>query len=80
MLLGVTTCVPPFGGRLYVLPSEPLTITCVALVAVTVSVDEAFSLIEVGLAAMFTVGAGDCDTVMVALAVAVPPTPVAVAV
>jgi hypothetical protein len=51
----------------------------VALVAVTVKVDELPELIEVGLAVMLTVG--DAATVTVAVAVVVfPPAPVAVAV
>ena len=54
---GLTTCVPPFACRLYVLPSVPLTVTCVALVAVTVSVDEAPAAIDVGLALIPMIGA-----------------------
>jgi hypothetical protein len=50
----------------------------VALVAVTVKVDELPDVIEVGLAVMLTVGAG--DTVTVVPAEALPPAPVAVAV
>ena len=42
---------------LYVLPSEPVTITCVAFVAVTVRVDELPDAIEVGLALIPTIGA-----------------------
>jgi hypothetical protein len=61
-----------------VLPSVPAIVTCVALVAVTVNVDEPPVTIEVGLAAMLTVGAG--ATVTVVPAVAFPPAPVAVAV
>jgi hypothetical protein len=53
----------------------------VAFVAVTVKVEELPAVIEVGSAAMVTVGAGpDAATVTVAVAVAVPPVPVAVAV
>jgi hypothetical protein len=50
----------------------------VALVAVTVKVDELPDVIEAGFAVMLTVGAG--DTVTVVLAEAFPPAPVAVAV
>jgi hypothetical protein len=66
------------------LPSEPLTVTPVALVAVTVKVEEAPVVIEVGLAVMVTVGAGggvvEPDTVRVIVAVVWPERPVAVAV
>jgi hypothetical protein len=51
----------------------------VAFVAVTVSVDEFPAVIEVGLEAMLTVGAG-LVTVTVAVAEIFPPVPVAVAV
>ena len=40
-------------------PSLPATVTCVALVAVTVRVDELPAATEVGLALIATVGAGD---------------------
>jgi hypothetical protein len=62
----------------YELPSVPATVTWVAFVAVTVSVDELPELMEVGLAEILTVSA--VDTVTFAVAVAVPPAPVAVAV
>jgi hypothetical protein len=52
----------------------------VALVAVTVKVDEAPAAIDVGLATMVTVGAVPEPTVTVAVAVALPPDPAAVAV
>jgi hypothetical protein len=54
----------------------------VAFVAVTVSVEVLPDVIDVGLAAMVTVGAGlvDALTVTVAVEVTVPPGPVAVAV
>jgi hypothetical protein len=77
----LTACVPPAAARVYELPSLPATVTEVAFVAVTVSVEELPDAIEVGSAAMVTVGAGpDAATVTVAVAVAVPPVPVAVAV
>jgi hypothetical protein len=63
-----------------VLPSVPVTVTWVALVAVTVNVDEFPEVIEVGLAVMLTVGAAAGVTVTVAPAEAFPPAPVAVAV
>jgi hypothetical protein len=66
-----------------VLPSVPVTVTPVALVAATVNVDELPAAIEVGLAVMLTVGAAGGPagvTVTVAVAVILPPAPVAVAV
>ena len=42
---------------MYALPSVPLTVTWVAFVAFTVSVEEPPALMEVGLAMMLTVGA-----------------------
>ena len=48
---------PPPGWRVYALPSVPLTVTWVALVAFTVRVEEPPALMEVGLAMMLTVGA-----------------------
>ena len=55
--IGLTACVPPFDCRVYVLPSDPVIVTCVAFVAVTVSMDELPAAIEVGLALMPTIGA-----------------------
>ncbi len=55
-----------------------MTVTPVALVAVTVNVDELPEAIEVGFAVMVTVAAW--FTVTVAVAVVLPPVPVAVAV
>jgi hypothetical protein len=52
----VTACVPPFADRLELLPSEPVSVTCVELVALTVRVDEPPVAIEAGLAAMVTAG------------------------
>jgi hypothetical protein len=65
-----------------VLPSVPVTVTLVALVAVTVKVEDPPEVIEVGLAVMLTVGAPTTAgvTVTVAAAEAFPPLPVAVAV
>ena len=57
--LGLTDVVPPPAARLYVLPSDPVTVTLVALVAATVSVEALPAVIEVGEAAILTVGAGD---------------------
>jgi hypothetical protein len=66
----------------YVLPSVPVTFTWVALVAVTVKVEEFPAVMDVGFAVIVTVGVGvvAAVTVTVAVAVAVPPVPVAVAV
>jgi hypothetical protein len=67
-----------------VLPSVPEIVTPVAFVAATVNVDEPPEVIEIGLAVMLTVGraAGVPGgvTVTVAVAVIVPPAPVAVVV
>jgi hypothetical protein len=79
--VGLTDCVPPVALKAYELPSVPDTVTCVALAAVTVRVDELPELMRVGLAAIATVGAGGGRiTVTAAVAVAVPPAPIAVAV
>lgn len=78
--LGLTACVPPLGCKVYVVPSLPATVTCVALLAVTVSVEEAPAAIKVGLATMLTVGAVLAFTITVAVADADPPGPVAAAV
>jgi hypothetical protein len=56
----------------------PLTVTWLALDAVTIKVDEVPAPMEVGFAEMPTVGAGSTDTV--AIAEVLPPIPVAVAV
>jgi hypothetical protein len=55
--VGLTDCVPPPGCNVYELPSVPVTVNCVAFVAVTVKVEEAPSVIVRGVAVMFTVGA-----------------------
>jgi hypothetical protein len=78
--VGLTACVPPFGCRVYVLPSLPVTVTWVALTADTVKTDELPDGIEVGFAVMLTVGGGFEVTVKVAFAEVVPPVPVAAAV
>ena len=65
---------------MYVLPSVPVTVTCVALVAVTVNVDEFPEMIDVGLAVMVMVNAVCGATITVVLAVICPPAPIAVAV
>jgi hypothetical protein len=77
---GLTEGVPPLGCRLYVLPSVPVTVTVVAFVAVTVSVDEAPEAMEVGVAEIVTVGNTGATTVTVVLTEAVVPPAVAVAV
>lgn len=80
--VGLTDCVPPFGWRVYELPSVPVTVTDVALVAVTVRVDEDPDEIVVGFAVMVTVGLFVVEllTVTVVVAVVLPPVPTAVAV
>jgi hypothetical protein len=77
---GLTICVPPVGSSVYVLPSDPVSVTAVEFVDVTVKVDEFPGAIEAGFATIVTVGAGLAVTVTVAVAEMVPPVPVAVAV
>jgi hypothetical protein len=78
--VGVTNSVPPLGARVYELLSVPVIVTWLAFVAVTVKVDEFPDMIEVGLDVMLTVGEGFGVTVTVALADALPPLPIALAV
>jgi hypothetical protein len=82
VVAGLTDCVPPDAWRGYEVPSEPVTVTCVAFVAVTVKVEELPGVMDVGLAMMLTTGAGleAAVTVTVAVAEAFPPAPVAAAV
>ena len=80
VFVGLTACVPPLGWRTYVLPSDPITFTCVAPKAVIVRMEELPAVIEVGMAVIETVGAGMGITVSVALAELVPPGPAATAV
>lgn len=78
---GLTACVPPLAASVYELPSLPVTTTPVAFVAATVKIDELPAVTEVGLAVMATVGATvTAVTVTTAVAVFLPPAPVAVAV
>ena len=64
---------PPVAPILYVVPSEPLSVTCVACVAVMVRIDELPAVIEVGVAVIVIAGVADPadDTVIVEFAVAV---------
>jgi hypothetical protein len=55
VLAGLTACVPPVELSWYELPSDPLTVTAEAFVAVTVRVDEAPAAMEAGAATMVTV-------------------------
>src|ERR1700751_5744747 len=78
---GPTAWVPPLAPSVYELPSEPLIVTCVALVAVTVRIDELPAAIDVGFAVIVTAGGGKfAETETVTVAVADPPEPAAVAV
>lgn len=80
-MLGETDWVPPAVGKVYVLPSVPVMLTCVAFDAVTVNMAESPFVIVEGAAEMVTVGADTfAVTFTVTLAVAVLPPPVAVAV
>ena len=75
---GLTDCVPPEAASVYELPSLPLIVTWVALVATTFNDEEPPTAIDAGLAVMATVGAGLMDTVIAAEAF--PPLPPALAV
>ena len=80
VVVGLTDCVPPLDPKVYLLPSVPLIVTCVAPVAVTVKTEEFPDVMDAGLAEMVTVGSGIGVTVTVAVAEILPPAPVAVAV
>jgi hypothetical protein len=74
--------VPPVAPMAYVVPSEPVNVTCVAFAAVTVRIAEAPAVIDAGFAVIETVAVPEPfeDTVTLAVAVADPPGPVAVTV
>ena len=57
--------VPPEAARLYTEPSEPATLTAVALEAATVNVSELPGVIELFAAVIETVGAAEPVTVIV---------------
>ena len=61
-------------------PSLPDMVTCVAFIAVTVSVEDCPDVMAAGFALICTVGAGFAATVTVTDAEAFPPTPDAEAV
>jgi hypothetical protein len=69
---GVTTCVPPEPASVYELLSDPVIVTEVALLAVTVRVEDCPALIVVGFAEMVTVGPAGGFTVTAVVAVTVP--------
>jgi hypothetical protein len=53
---GLTVSVPPLAAaRVWLVPSEPVTVTVVAFVATTVRVDDFPRVMDVGLATMVTV-------------------------
>ena len=80
-MVGLTVTVPPVVDSGYDVPSVPLTVTFVALVAVTVSVSELPWLIELLAAEIATVGFGVfAVTVTVTCALVLPLEFVAVAV
>ena len=86
-MVGLTVSVPPVAGKVVgeekAVPSVPCKTRAVAFVATTVRVVELPRFIDVGLAAMVTVGAaggGGVLTVTVAVAVATAPDPAVVAV
>ena len=84
--MGATDTVPPVAPSVRLLLLLPSSVTCVAFVADAVTVEELHLAIVVGTALTVTVGAPDepplppVVTVIVTLAEAVPPAPVAVAV
>lgn len=84
--MGATDTVPPVAPSVRLLLLLPSSVTCVAFVADAVTVEELPLAIVVGTALTVTVGAPDepplppVVTVIVTLAEAVPPAPVAVAV
>jgi hypothetical protein len=84
--VGATDTVPPVGPNVRLLLFDPLSVTVVAFVAVTLTLDELPLAMVVGLAVTVTVGAPvdpfdpPVVTVIITLAEAVPPAPVAVAV
>ena len=78
--VGLTDRVPPVVGTACVLPSVPVTVICVAFVAVTVKVEDPPEVIEAGLAMRLTVGAAAVTVTVVELDAVFPPVPVAVAV
>ena len=62
--MGLTVWLPPFEERLKLLPSVPLTVTWVALVAETVRTEELPEMSELGAALMVTVGAEELTSVL----------------
>lgn len=84
--MGLTACVPPVAPSVNLLPSEPVSESAVAFVAVTVKIEELPAVTDAGAAAIVTVGALDPDpvpedeTVTVDAAVTDPPGPLALAV
>jgi len=84
--VGLAVMDPPLAPVVRLLPLVPVIATDVAFVAVTVKTVELPLVIVVGLPVIVTVGVPDVPppppvvTVMVTLAEAVPPDPVAVAV
>ncbi|MGB8477374.1 MAG: hypothetical protein WCE63_00855 [Acidobacteriaceae bacterium] len=81
--VGLAETTPPVGVNARWLPLLPLSVTCVAFLAVTVKTEELPLAIDVGLALIVTVGAPEVPpvpTVIVTDAEAVPPAPVAFAV
>jgi hypothetical protein len=56
VVLGLTDAVPPLAASATLVPSVPVSITCVALLAVTTSFDEEPETIVPGVAVIVAVG------------------------
>jgi hypothetical protein len=78
--VGLTDVVPPIAASVTLVPSVPVRVTSVALLATTVSKEALPEAMLVGFAVRVRRGAAIVVTVTVAVAVVVPPGPVAVAV
>lgn len=58
VVAGLTVCDPPVAANVYLLPSDPVIVTCVAFAATTVKVEDAPAAIEEGVAVIVNAGTG----------------------
>lgn len=58
VVAGLTVCAPPVDVKVYLLPSDPVIVTCVAFSATTVRLEDAPGAIEEGEAMMVIAGTG----------------------